>query len=104
PDGGTGTGFSVYGAATTESVKLYVDGIDQGGSTAPSGTLEVGKWVHLVGTWKGTGLPDNTKDVGIGYMENPTPAWLFNGLIDDIRIYSRALSAAEIKAIYNATK
>jgi hypothetical protein len=28
----------------------------------------------------------------------------FNGNIDDVRIYNRALSAAEIKAIYNATK
>jgi prepilin-type N-terminal cleavage/methylation domain-containing protein len=28
----------------------------------------------------------------------------FNGLIDDVRVYNRALSAAEITAIYNATK
>ena len=28
----------------------------------------------------------------------------FSGLIDDIRIYSRALSTAEIMALYNATK
>ncbi len=28
----------------------------------------------------------------------------FNGLIDDVRIYNRALSASEISALYNATK
>ncbi|PIU98326.1 hypothetical protein COS61_02040, partial [Candidatus Wolfebacteria bacterium CG03_land_8_20_14_0_80_40_12] len=28
----------------------------------------------------------------------------FNGLIDEVRIYNRALSAAEIKALYDATK
>ena len=28
----------------------------------------------------------------------------FNGLIDEVRIYNRALSSAEISAIYNATK
>jgi hypothetical protein len=28
----------------------------------------------------------------------------FNGLIDDVRIYNRALSSAEISAIYNATR
>jgi prepilin-type N-terminal cleavage/methylation domain-containing protein len=28
----------------------------------------------------------------------------FNGLIDDVRVYNRALSAAEIQAIYNATR
>ena len=31
-------------------------------------------------------------------------SYFFNGSIDDIRIYNRALSAAEIQAIYNATK
>ncbi|MGC8776172.1 MAG: LamG domain-containing protein, partial [Minisyncoccia bacterium] len=30
--------------------------------------------------------------------------WLLNGLIDEVRIYNRALSDAEIQAIYNATK
>jgi len=41
-----------------------------------------------------------------------TPVWIggkygteyFNGLIDEVRMYNRALSEAEIKAIYNATK
>jgi hypothetical protein len=28
----------------------------------------------------------------------------FNGLLDDVRIYNRALSAAEIQALYNAQK
>jgi hypothetical protein len=28
----------------------------------------------------------------------------FNGLIDDVRIYNRALSPAEIQALYNAQK
>jgi len=28
----------------------------------------------------------------------------FNGLIDEVRMYNRALSSAEISAIYNATK
>jgi hypothetical protein len=38
------------------------------------------------------------------------PGWwgsdnaFYQGFIDDIRIYNRALSAAEIQAIYNATK
>jgi beta-fructofuranosidase len=42
-------------------------------------------------------------DVDIGrynYQDN----YNFYGLIDDVRIYNRALSAAEIQAIYNATK
>ena len=30
--------------------------------------------------------------------------WQFTGLVDDTRIYSRALSAAEVQEIYNAGK
>ncbi|HUX35644.1 MAG TPA: LamG domain-containing protein, partial [Candidatus Paceibacterota bacterium] len=30
--------------------------------------------------------------------------WYFKGTIDDVRIYDRALSAAEIMALYNATR
>jgi hypothetical protein len=30
--------------------------------------------------------------------------YYFPGLIDDVRIYNRALSAAEIQALYNAEK
>ncbi len=33
-----------------------------------------------------------------------TNGYNFNGRIDDVRVYSRALSAAEIQAIYNATQ
>ncbi|MEK7574083.1 MAG: LamG-like jellyroll fold domain-containing protein [Patescibacteria group bacterium] len=35
---------------------------------------------------------------------NPINNGYFPGIIDDVRIYNRALSAAEILAIYNATK
>lgn len=38
--------------------------------------------------------------IGFGYSS----ARLFNGLIDDVRIYNRALTASEIRSIYNATK
>ena len=34
----------------------------------------------------------------------PVLANMLNGTVDDIRIYNRALSAAEISALYNATK
>ncbi|MGD1003265.1 MAG: LamG domain-containing protein [Minisyncoccia bacterium] len=43
-----------------------------------------------------------TSTVQIG--EDSTGGDLFSGLIDDVRIYNRALSAAEIMAIYNAEK
>ena len=33
-----------------------------------------------------------------------TGAYQFNGLIDDVRIYNRALSAREVWALYNGGK
>jgi len=40
----------------------------------------------------------------IGRWHQGYPTQYFNGFIDDVRIYNRALSAAEIQAIYNAQK
>ena len=45
----------------------------------------------------------DTSFFGIGSWGG-APSQLFSGLIDDVRIYNRALSAAEISALYNATK
>jgi hypothetical protein len=44
----------------------------------------------------------NDREVRIG--ENPyngIPNDFFEGLIDDVRIYDRALSAEEVQALYN---
>jgi beta-galactosidase len=76
-----------------------------------------GKWHHIVGVYDGnkiylyvdgeidvstttTGSIDrNGREVLIGEnAERPGRFW--NGLIDDVRIYSYALSEAEIKALY----
>jgi len=48
-------------------------------------------------------LKDNSSPVQIGGQTGVT--WYFAcGLIDEVRIYNRALSDAEIQALYNATK
>jgi hypothetical protein len=50
----------------------------------------------------GNGLRDMPYNLG----RDPglcTPTY-YQGLIDDVRVYSRALSDSEIKAIYEATK
>ncbi len=82
--------------------------------------LTSGAWFHIVGTYNGeyqkiyiNGMLDSSKSVtgevwdsdGTFYIgrafraENLPP---FNGLIDQVRIYNRALSASEILANYNA--
>jgi len=49
-----------------------------------------------------TGSTDNNEYFDIG--GRPEEPHKFNGTIDEARVYNRALSAAEIKAIYDATK
>jgi hypothetical protein len=64
------------------------------------------KWVNgqaiASSTTNGSGLASsNGMSIGIGYYGVP---WFFNGSIDDVRIYNRALSAAEIAAMYAGGK
>ena len=42
----------------------------------------------------------HTHNVAFGKGPNGSTRF-FNGLIDDVRIYDRALSAAEVQALYN---
>ncbi len=95
-------------------------------STKGSAALTTGKWYHLVMTYSGSGtaagvkfyvdgvLESNTvgndslagntilnnKHVFIG--ERPSPEWPVNAIIDDVRIYNRALSVEEISTLYTA--
>ena len=70
------------------SVKLYVDGELRSSATGSTGFNQIAY--------------DSPYPMRIGY--NPVNGGYFSGFIDEARIYNRALSAAEIKAIYEATK
>jgi len=84
---------------------------------SPPGTIQPGVWYHVVGTFDGTSkIYVNGKLVssqGAGYLaytgqslrigNNPTAELWFNGIIDEVRIYNRALSAEEIWAEYTRT-
>jgi len=84
-------------------------------------TYVAGKWYHVVGVLEATktsiyvnGKLDNTSvpsentfyypNTGsyIGYETCGRDTESFNGKIDDVRIYNRALSATEIRQLYNA--
>jgi hypothetical protein len=72
---------AAYGSGT---LRLYIDGaLRQEVSAARTGTID--------------------SSAIIGAYSSPTLRF-FSGFIDDVRIYNRALSTAEISAIYNATK
>ncbi len=66
------------------TVRLYLDGVEVG-STPLSGTIDV----------------DPTVDVFIGSQPTGAGSRFFDGLIDDVRIVQRALSAAEVAALAN---
>lgn len=95
------------------------------GTLSAPGTVNVGEWALMTVTWDGTNLSiyENGVQLGTnsdggftGLADNPTPAYqqtsigsagrsdanYFNGSIDDVAVYDRALSPAEITGMYNA--
>jgi len=73
-------GASVYNG----SIEIdYIDGVQYGNTVSQNGNVISGN-VNLIGSYLAS-------------------HYFFNGSIDDFQIYSRALSAQEILAVYNAT-
>jgi hypothetical protein len=73
----------VVGVLSGTDRKLYVDGI-----------------LKATGTGVDTGITQNGNDLRIGGWD-VSPAYDFNGLIDDVRLYGVALSDAEISEIHD---
>ena len=73
----------------TGTTKIYVNGQLQG-TTAWTPNAVAREYENM--TWK----------VGIAYPGAPTYRYAADGVIDDVRIYNRALSASEIQQIYNS--
>ena len=69
------------------SVKLYLNGEEKGSGefTANAAARKYEKT-----TWK----------IGIGNPGADQYAWPAKGLVDDVRIYNKALGAAEVKGLY----
>ncbi len=93
----------------------YLSGV----ASQSTSTFSTGNWYSIVGTW---GLDDsvriyfngalqqqsfstynfsNTQDIFIGRGRLSSIYEFFNGVIDDIRIYNRAITSGEVNAIYN---
>jgi len=83
-------------------------------------TPSTGTWYHVTGTWDGTtltlyvnGIPLATSTPGaVPNGASGAPLYLgtssgggnlLDGTIDDVRVYSRALSAADIRTLYTST-
>ena len=110
--------YSLY-VVTTNVLRFS---IDAGANEYPanSSVLTAG-WYYVVGTWTGSGpaaIYINGVNAGnsasVSGTQNSISNFImgnsggggypFNGYLDDVRVYNRALSAAEIQAIYNAQK
>ncbi len=74
---------STYAAGKIE--KIYVDGVEEG-TKSPSVINAVGSAAFMVG----------------GIIVGSTPTGLFEGLIDDVQVYNRALFPCEIESMYAA--
>ncbi len=74
----------VYEGASTNMARVYIDGVQQA-----SGTLANVPNTGTGSSWR------------IGRFLSPDSQPSFNGAIDELRLYDRALSAAEIQALYS---
>ena len=114
--------FSIYPIATTRRIYTYIsDGTNSSNGTTGNSALPFDQWTHVVvmfnrdegkvkvylnGKNDGerdisnvTGAVDPTSSLNIGYYNGGT--YEFRGLIDDVRVYNRALTPDEIKRLYN---
>ncbi len=70
--------------ADSQTIKLYVDGVE------PASTLT------STGAW-----PDITHTSPVQFGASTAGSFELNGAVDEVRYYNRALSAAEVTALYN---
>jgi hypothetical protein len=71
-------------SGTTYTVTLYLNGLSQGSTTYTGTPLNIGTFAF------GTAGQSANND--------------YAGNVDDVRVYNRPLSAAEVQAIYNSEK
>ena len=114
--GGVGTDFEI-GADTDDLFKFY---IGAGTSVFSNTAAQTGLWYHIAGTWDSTvglkiyvnGTLENTNTALVTRGQSGQPLEignhpvfgprLFDGLIDEVEIFNRALSQTEIQAIVDA--
>lgn len=95
----------------------FLLGNSWGRNFASDTSLVAGNWYHIVATYDGTNkkmyingswdktvastgnISGNSYQFNIGQRNSDD---YFNGIIDEVRIYNRALTQAEVTALYNA--
>jgi hypothetical protein len=80
----------IFTLDASNNMKLYVDGTDTGAVNASGAVLTAG-------------ITPTTSTSSVGQDLLNGAVFPFNGSIDDVRIYNRALSSLDVTAIYNQT-
>ncbi|MEK7089623.1 MAG: LamG domain-containing protein, partial [Patescibacteria group bacterium] len=115
----SGFGQVYFGLYQPMQVFLYNNNGSPPGIFSASNAVQIGQWQYIVATSDGLTIKffvnglliyttnqtrnASTGAVGIGW-DPAIGTEFWDGRIDDVRIYNRVLSAAEILALYNATK
>ena len=118
---GTGDG-SAWWLGFAEGVVQFGDYYERGQSRIKGPDIADNEWHYVVGVREGTSIylyidgekiregrtpaqvaGDNPGLVYIGCVKDPS-TWPFKGIIDEVRVYSRALSEEEIKKRYDLIK
>ncbi|GEM_PF-3897888 len=116
---GTTTGYDFFLTASN-TIRFGDWGLTTNDSISSDITLAVGTWYHVVGIWDATNnvisvwvngvkkslattgsSASDTGELRIGADRTPSNA--FDGIIDDVAIFNRALSDYEVKALYYGT-
>ena len=101
-----------------EKLGLYPMGVGDGFRVSPTSGIPTGQWVFYAGTFDGAtvkiymdgtlnndarvsgSVSTNSQPVVVGRWYGNYDGYYFNGIIDEMRIYNRALTADEIKELY----
>lgn len=117
------TDFTSDCLSAVDTSKEYLSGFFGGaGTTLQSQTVHTGSWYNVIFTCDGissklylngalvsetpggTAFVGNSHDLFIGKHEDPTFPYYFNGVLDELKIFSRPLSKLEIKNLSSFTE
>jgi hypothetical protein len=80
----TGTWYHVVGTFDGTNIKVYRNGVQVGTNVARAAPLVTGDYSIRVGTY------------------GAAPGWFMDGVIDEVGIWNRAITATEVASLYNS--
>ena len=122
--GSPGNSRAYYAIIGTNAQLVIYSAVNTSDSLTSIGTVSLNQWQHIAATFNQglakiyiNGQLDNTKTMSVssimndaqpvtfgGYWQYCTPTFVqtLNGMLDDVRIYNRALNNGEVQQLYEA--